>query len=57
MGPLTLVPGPGSTCVLWVHAATGCAGCKDHKARLTAVDRNTLEGGFDDGRIVRGARE
>ena len=51
--PLTLVPGPSETVALHVHAGQAVAGCRDRRARLTIVDQRTLEGEFDDGRVLR----
>jgi hypothetical protein len=53
---LSVLPGPSSTYVLWVHASPGSTGCSSHRARLTVVDADTLEGEFDDGRVLRVVR-
>ena len=51
--PVTLFDSGSSTVSLSVIASTVDPQCQDLKARLTVVDANTLEGEFEDGRIVR----
>lgn len=51
--PVTLFDSGSSTVSLSVAASTVDPQCQDLKARLTVVDANTLEGEFENGRIVR----
>lgn len=51
--PVTLFDSGSSTVSLSVAATAVDPQCRDLKARLTVVDANTLEGEFEDGRIVR----
>lgn len=51
--PVTLFDSGSSTLSLSVAASTVDPQCQDLKARLTVVDADTLEGEFENGRIVR----
>lgn len=51
--PLTLVGSGSSTVTLSIQASKADRRCADRKARLTVVDFDTLEGEFDDGRVLR----
>ena len=54
---ITTVPGPSSTVTLLVEGDLAAGGCAPRKARLTIVDGHTLEGEFDDGRVLRLIRQ
>jgi hypothetical protein len=51
--PVALVDSGASTVSLWLAASQVDPQCPDLKARLTVVDADTLEGEFEDGRILR----
>lgn len=51
--PATLFDSGSSTVTLSIAASQIDAQCEDRKARLTVVDADTLEGEFENGRIVR----
>ena len=55
--PMTLLDSGSSTVTLRVDASTVVQGCRDRKARLTRVDARTLEGEFDNGRVLRLVRD
>lgn len=51
--PMTLADSGSSTVTVRIEASKAVAGCKDRQARLTLVNANTLEGEFDNGRVVQ----
>jgi len=55
--PIVIADSGSSTVSLRIEASKALEGCKDRKARLTRVDAKTLEGEFDNGRVIKLVRQ
>ena len=51
--PVVLLRSGSSTVTMFIQAAKVNPNCKNRNARLTVVDDDTLEGEFENGRIIR----
>lgn len=51
--PISISDSGSSTLSLVIRGSIAMEGCRDRKARVTVVGPETLEGEFDDGRIIK----